>query len=353
MAHKPRRAEGSSLAFLDIMSCGLGAVILVFMLVKQSVDEAPAEIENLKNDISQLEQARDESQQRLNDIRQQLQQENIDIASLRQSLSSQRADLQAKNEALSAATSTLDELKQSITSIKVPKKQDLVETQQVNEEQYLMGLRVEGSKIAILLDASASMTNEKLIDIIKTKSGSDQNKINAPKWQRAQRVLSWMLARLPQNSEVLVMAYNEQAKQLGGKGWINASSESANRIIREASSLVPTGATNLQKGLNAIKSFSPSNVYVITDGLPTQGESRFKSLNPFSDCSSLTGGGKTISGECRKRLFQQTIKESGNMGAQLDVILLPIEGDPDAVYQYWLWAASQRGMVISPAKNWP
>lgn len=335
------------------MSCGLGAVILVFMLVKQSVDEAPAEIENLKNDISQLEQARDESQQRLDQIRQELQQENIDITRLRQSLTSQQADLQAKNEALDSASATLDELKQSITRIKVPEKEDLVETQQVNEEQYLLGLKIEGNRVAILLDASASMTNEKLIDIIKTKSGSDQNKRNAPKWQRTQRVLSWMLARLPQNSEVLVMAYNEEAKQLGGKGWMNASSESATRIIREASSLVPTGATNLQKGLNAIKSFSPSNVYLITDGLPTQGESRFKSLNPFSNCSSLTGTSKTISGECRKRLFQQTTKESGSFGAQVDVILLPIECDPEAAYQYWLWAASQRGIMISPASNWP
>ncbi|MEC9313492.1 MAG: VWA domain-containing protein, partial [Pseudomonadota bacterium] len=292
-------------------------------------------------------------QQRLDEIRQQLQQENIDITRLRQSLSSQQADLQAKNEALDSASATLDELKQSITRIKVPERQDLVETRQVNEEQYLLGLKVEGSRIAILLDASASMTNEKLIDIIKTKSGSDQNKLKAPKWQRTQRVLSWMLARLPQNSEVLVMAYNEEAKQLGGKGWMSASIKSASSIIREASGLVPTGATNLQKGLNAIKSFSPSNVYVITDGLPTQGESRFKSLNPFSDCSSLTGTAKTISGECRKRLFQQTIKESGGLNAQVDVILLPIEGDPEAAYQYWLWAASQRGIVISPASNWP
>jgi hypothetical protein len=212
---------------------------------------------------------------------------------------------------------------------------------------------VEGSKIAILLDASASMTNEKLIDIIKTKSGSDQNKINAPKWQRTQRVLSWMLARLPQNSQVLVLAYNETTTQLGGKGWMNASSDTASAIIREAGGLVPTGATNLQQGLNAVRKFSPSNVYLITDGLPTQGESRFKSLNPFSGCSSLTGSGKTISGECRKRLFQQTIKESGSLNAQVDVILLPIEGDPEAAYQYWLWAASQRGIVISPAKNWP
>lgn len=353
MAHKPRRAEGSSLAFLDIMSCGLGAVILVFMLVKQSVDEAPAEIDNLKQDISQLEQARDESQQRLDAIRQTLQQENIDLASLRQSLSSQKADLQAKNEALETATASLDDLKQSITRIKVPEKEDLVETRQVNEEQYLLGLKVEGNRIAILVDASASMTNEKLIDIIKTKSGSDQNKIKAPKWQRTQRVLNWMLARLPITSDVIVIAYNEEAKQLGGKGWMNATSNTTAGIIRAAEGIVPQGATNLQKGLDAVQAFSPSNVYVITDGLPTQGESRFKSLNPFSDCSSLTGGGKTISGECRKRLFQQTVKESGNFGARVDTILLPLEGDPEAAYQYWLWSASQRGIVISPAGNWP
>ena len=92
---------------------------------------------------------------------------------------------------------------------------------------------------------------------------------------------------------------------------------------------------------------------MITDGLPTKGESQYRSLNPFSSCSSLTGNAQTISGECRVKLFQQTINESGKRGVQVDVILLPLEGDPDAVNQYWIWAATTGGLLISPASNWP
>ncbi|RLA22020.1 MAG: VWA domain-containing protein, partial [Gammaproteobacteria bacterium] len=33
-----RKTEGFNLAFLDIMSCGLGAIILVFMLVKYNAE---------------------------------------------------------------------------------------------------------------------------------------------------------------------------------------------------------------------------------------------------------------------------------------------------------------------------
>lgn len=353
MAHKPRRAEVSSLAFLDIMSCGLGAVILVFMLVKQNVADAPVEIDNLKQDISTLEQARDESQQRLNDIRQSLEKEHIDISALRAQLAAKRAIHNEKNTNLANASADLNKLKDSITKIKVPKKQDLIETSQVNEEEYLLGLKVEGRKIAILVDVSASMTNEKLIDIITTKSSSDKTKVNAPKWIRTKRVLEWMLARLPKTSDIIVVGFSDNAKQLGGKGWMSANNAAIKSILSEANATVPQGPTNLQKGLNAINKFSPTNLYVITDGLPTQGESRFTSLNPFSSCSSLTGGGKTISGECRKRLFRQTVIESGRLNAQVDVILLPIEGDPEAAYEYWAWTSYHGGIMISPASNWP
>lgn len=343
----------SSLAFLDIMSCGLGAVILVFMLVKHNVGDAPAEIDNLKKDISTLEQARDESQQRLDEVRASLKKENVDITKLRAQLATKRADKNDKNTNLASASAALDTLKESITKIKVPKKQDLIETSQVNEEEYLLGLKIEGRKIVILVDVSASMTNEKLLDIITTKSSSDRAKVSAPKWIRTKRVLEWMLARLPKTSNIIVVAFNDNAKQLAGKGWMNVNSANIKAILSDANATVPQGPTNLQKGLNAIKKLSATNVYVITDGLPTKGESRFTSLNPFSSCSSLIGSAKTISGECRKRLFRQTIIESGKLNAQVDVVLLPIEGDPEAAAEYWAWTSYQGGILISPASNWP
>lgn len=356
MAYRRKKAEGFSLAFLDIMSCGLGAVILVFMLVKQKIDETPVEIDNLKQDISQLEQAREEADATLEQIRSQLSSENARYQSLKQQLAEKQATLNAQNQQMQRSESALEELKSSITSIEVPKQQaDLIESPRINEENYLLGLKVQGPKIAILVDVSASMTHEKLIDIIRAKNSSPQTRQNAEKWQRTRRVVEWLLARLPQDSEIVVVAFSEDAKVLGAtKGWQSASaSQTVSSIIADLNQMVPEGATNLQKGLNTINSFSPSNLYVVTDGLPTKGESQYRSLNPFSSCSSLTGNAQTISGECRVKLFQQTINESGKRGMQVDVIMLPLEGDPDSVNQYWVWAATTGGLLISPASNWP
>ena len=354
MAHQRRKAQGTNLAFLDIMSCGLGAVILIFMLVKQNIEEAPSETEQLKQEISSLEASQAEAQQSLDELREQLAKEKQAVGNAANRLAAKRGDIDSQSSSLKQATADLDKVKQSITQIKVPKKADLIETKQVNEQNYLLGLKVEGKKIVILVDVSASMTNEKLIDIIKTKIGSQQGKVSAPKWQRTKRVVKWLLARVPQNSQIVVIAFSDTAKTLGAGGWHKASQSNVlTSMIGDLNRIVPEGPTNLQKGLDATNKLSPSNIYLITDGLPTKGESRFKSLNPFSSCSSLTGTGKTISGECRKRLFEQTIKESGLKGAKINVVLLPLEGDPEASYEYWRWTASTGGLLISPAGNWP
>jgi hypothetical protein len=336
------------------MSCGLGAVILVFMLVKQNIEESPTEIEYLKKDISVLEKSRDVEQKSLDDLRLQGTKENKDLSTFNRNLSDKRKNIEGKLSEVKIASAGLDKLKQSITQIKVHKKEDLIESQQVNEENYLIGLKVEGDKIAILVDVSASMTNEKLIDIIKTKNGSDQGKMSSEKWIRTKKVVEWLLARLPINSQVIVVAFSDNAKILGASGWSAAdTSKSLTSIINDLNAIVPEGPTNLQKGLDAVHKFSPTNVYIITDGLPTKGESSFKSLNPFSSCGSLTGTSKTISGECRKRLFQQTVNESGRIGSQVNVVLLPLEGDPEGAYQYWIWTSSTGGLLFTPANNWP
>ncbi|HET8807598.1 MAG TPA: VWA domain-containing protein, partial [Methylophaga sp.] len=348
-----KRTDGFNLAFLDIMACGLGAVILVFILVKQNFEEAPTEVGKLQEDIATLEQAQSQAAKTLSAVRTELAREDSSLQQSSQELDAQQSALANQQASVQQAEQALDELKSSIVEIEVPERQDLVETNQVNEENYLLGLKVTGRKIGILVDMSASMTNEKLIDIILTKSRSQQAKQTAAKWVRTRNVVKWLLARLPANSEVVVVAFSKDAQILGTNAMQTASPETVSKIMQDLNSLIPQGGTNLQKGLNTINQFAPSNLYVITDGLPTLGESQYRSLNPFNKCNSLTGNAQTISGECRKRLFQQTIQESHRQGTQVDVILLPLEGDPDAVNQYWLWAAATGGLLISPASNWP
>ncbi|MEO1927038.1 MAG: VWA domain-containing protein [Gammaproteobacteria bacterium] len=349
-----KKTEGFNLAFLDIMSCGLGAIILVFMLVKHNVNDSSVEQESLKNDIQKLEEIKEDSVQSLKNIEAKLAEEISKKENIKKKLQEMQASLENKSSDVEIAVKEIEKLKEDIKGIKVVKKEDVIEIKEVNEENYLLGLKVEGKKIAILVDSSASMTNEKLIDIIKTKSSSNKEKQKAKKWQRTKRIVAWLLARLPKNSEIIVVAYNEKARALGEQKWMKANdSSSLSAVLFDLDALVPQGPTNLQLGLQTIDKLAPTNLYVITDGLPTKGESRYASLNPFASCSSLLGTSNTISGDCRVKLFQQTIAESAPRGVQVDIVLLPIEGDPDAINQYWSWSATTGGLVISPANNWP
>ena len=201
-------------------------------------------------------------------------------------------------------------------------------------------------------------TKKKLINIIKVKNGSKEDKLKASKWLRTKKIIGWLLARLPASSEVMVIAYNDDIHFLGGRNWIGrGSSEDIQSILKDLAVLIPEGGTNLQKGLRTARNFKPTNLYLITDGLPTIGESRFSGLNPFATCNSLLGKSSKISGECRIKLFQHSIYENmppGVIGTpRINVILLPIEGDPDAVNEYWAWSSATGGLLISPASDWP
>ncbi len=349
-----RKSEAFNLAFLDIMSCGLGAVVLVFMLVKHNVSSAPVETDLLTGDVQRLELQQAKLEQTLEQLQNVSQSEAEKIAQLRAKLARLKQSLSQKELSLVQKKDQLAALKNDISSRPIAQQEDLVADDRGGEENYLMGLRVEGSRVAVLVDSSASMTDETLLEIIKRKNGPVSDKKRGPKWQRTRKTVRWLLARVPKTSQVAVICYNASAKRLGKSSWQKVdTSATLSALYKELDTIIPEGATNLQKGLQAVAGLGATDLYVITDGLPTTGESRYGSLNPFASCSSLLGRSATISGECRVKLFRQTIKDSGLGGTKVNVILLPIEGDPDAVNEYWAWAALSGGLVISPAVNWP
>ena len=336
------------------MSCGLGAVILVFMLIKYHADDAPVATNFLRDEIRILQAEESSLIETLRELTIQATGKSENNAMMRDritTLQSKLADTQAEIEKSRHDT---EALKENIKKTTVKKADDIVKIDRESEETYLLGLQVKGKKIAILLDASASMTAEQLVDVIKIKNGGRQDKLTANKWLRTRRVVKWLLSRLPQKSEVMVMAFNHSVYFLGDGNWRPAGDQhTLQAIADDLEMLVPDGATNLHKGLLEVKKRQATDLYVITDGLPTDGESRYKSLNPFTSCSSLRGSANTISGACRVKLFKQTVAETALHNTVVNIVLLPIEGDPDAVNQYWEWASKTGGLVISPAANWP
>ncbi len=337
------------------MACGLGAIILVFMLIKHNAADTVPETALLAADIARLEAEEQQIRGRIEAVKAETEQAEKGIKAASGQIASLESSVEASRQTAAQSQSKIAQLKETIEKTEIAEKSDVVESPKAGEETYLMGLKVEGRRIAILVDASASMTDETLIEIIRRKSSPDAVKRQGPKWKRTKEVVKWLLARVPDISEVTVMAFSEKAIPLGGGAWLKGSDgEAMARVLRELDGLVPTGATNLQAGLNGLAPLRASNLYVVTDGLPTAGESNYRSLNPFSACAALWGSASTISGECRSRLFRQTLAESGAKGGGVvNVILLPIEGDPEATPAFWAWTATTGGLLISPAGNWP
>ncbi|MEH6497569.1 MAG: vWA domain-containing protein [Pseudomonas marincola] len=329
----------------------------MLILLKLQPDQSPVEIDPL---LQQLEQLKADEMEILSVIaRQEAEGEKLD---------SVRAVLQARQAAITSAIAQtkenieekqqlLEGLKEKVIKMPPAKKADVVENIQGGEEDYLLGLKVEGARIVFLIDTSASMTDELLLDIIRRKTGSAQEKKAGPKWQRTKRITKWLANRIPNRSQALFIAFNEKAQFIGPANWFSSTDANAiSSVFSTLDALVPTGATNLEEALRVAKSVSssPTNYYLVTDGLPTTGNSSYRSLNPFANCSSLFGKSNTISGECRLKLFQHTVKGSGlQSGRPINIVLLPLEGDPAAAPAFWSWTFNSGGLLISPAKEWP
>ena len=356
-----RREPGSLVAFLDVMACGLGAAILLFLIVKHHTEAAvePDAAERAVAETEVLAALREEAQalserieraQRESEARRAQQARRV--ASGESGEDAARARLAGIEREIERARAKNVALRERVESIEPHRTVDVIEDIQGGEEDYLLGLRVEGRRIAILIDRSASMTDERLIDIIARKVRSDADKRKGPKWRRTLRTVRWLLHRLPAGSEVAVIAFNDEAKMLRGEGWADGRDRTTlQALFDEIDRLVPTGATNLEAGLRALRLLSPeaTDVYVVTDGLPTRSVS---SPGLLSGCSGNTTG--KVSGECRKLLFAASLRNAAPPpGRKVHVILLPLEGDPEAAPAFWRWTAWAGGVLLAPARGWP
>jgi len=337
------------------MASGLGAIILVLILVKQDVAKTPPEIGRLQADLVTLQAQDSALKQATADFNKVAIDEMSGMQKIQARISTLKTNISQTSDSISQQQAALSSIKDTLKKAPEKAADDIIKNDAGGEENYVMGLKVEGRNIVFLIDSSASMTDEKLIDIIRRKNTSDAEKQQGPKWQRTKRIVHWLLARTPKSSQITVIAYHKTATILGGMDRFSSrDSKSINKVLADLDQLVPTGSTHLQHGLQKAKSLNPTDIYLITDGLPTDGPARYASLNPFGACSSLLGKSTNISGNCRVKLFRQTIAEyAPSTATKVNVILLPIEGDPQAAPEYWRWTAITGGLLISPAMNWP
>jgi len=210
--------------------------------------------------------------------------------------------------------------------------------------QYLSGLFLGGQRILILIDSSASMLDSTLVNIIRTRNMSAERKRQAPKWQRVVKTVDWISTQLPITSRYQIWEFNEEVESvLSGDrdSWQEvADRDQLNTAIDNVKQIVPENGTNLEQVFKAVANMSPrpDNIFLITDGLPT-----------LSDRGSRDA---LVTPSQRIELYEEAIEELPQ-GIPVNVVLLPLEGDPSAVAAYWQLAQYTSGSFISPSKDWP
>ena len=360
-----RKFDTFSLSFLDCMSCGFGAVVLFFMIIsatmtirqdelnkklsdradslKVEVSAGELNLVELRNRIDETEKEKVEAQGLARRIVALLEQKREELARMDKDTTSQedhinklKADLKQLEEAnrrLAAASATPSDLGTRIRQIEGE-----------GQRQYLTGMKVGGERVMILLDTSASMLDENIVNVIRRRNMPDAQKIRAPKWQRALRTVEWVVAQFEPTTRFQIVSFNTQAISVlpdtDGE-WLDASDpevvESAMTATRR---LVPQNGTSLHHPFAAARSMNPppDNIFLIVDSLPTQGES------PPSR--------ETVSGRVRLRNFNQALGAlPGNV--PVNVILFPMVGDAAASTAYWRLAQQTNGSYMSPARDWP
>jgi hypothetical protein len=366
LARRKRQASTFNLSFLDIMSCGFGAVVLVFLIIDHSLDEQIDAVNSSSlSEISLLEEDIREGELNKVAIKNSLEIQDLEIKAangtarrIRDKLNKYKSMIADIEESGESDTATITELSNEIRKIEKEIRQ-LEETDAKRgslnprdflgdgSRQYLTGLNLGGNQVIILLDASASMLGESVYDIFLTRNSPPEDQRQAPKWVRAVRTVEWLLANLVPASTFQLILFNGSASTLiqnKSNAWIDADDrESINVIIERLQKEIPSGGSSLHAAIdmiNQLKPSTPDNIILITDGLPTQG------------ASPPSAGVKKVTTEERKRYLAQA-QGMLERSIPINIFLLPLEGDPFAETGYWKWAQSTGGSFMAPARNWP
>ena len=361
---KQRSNNTFSLAFLDVMCCGFGAVILLVMLlngktlqqreetqkdlraevarVTMSKEFASAHLAELRNEVKAIELEEGDSQVQAAQLR-----ERINKKQQENELVDQTAQQRKKEiETLEKKKTSLEKLrKKNKENETLPTSGDkLVGFDGERRRQYLTGLKLGGDRTLILVDASASMLDETIVNIVRRKLMDASIRRRSPKWLRVVSSLQWLVANLQPNKSFQVYYFNTEAQPvISGteKRWLTSSDPALlEGVISAVRKLAPQGGTNLSSAFDVISQLrpKPDSVLLLTDGLPTQGKSKPRS--------------NSITAKERQDLFNKAVKILPK-GVPVNTLLFPIEGDPGAASSFWGLAIASRGSFITPSRDWP
>lgn len=360
-----RKVSPFSLSFLDIMFCGFGAVVLLVLVLnhdtvksrEQTFTDLRAEAVRLEIEVLLGEEAMVQARNSLEATERDIvlmQGESERVINTTRDLEIEIARM--SNETLASREhinqlktdlKTLDEVQKRLGAQEAADRdagEKVREFKGEGDRQYLTGLKMGGQRILILVDASASMLDETIINIIRRRNQDAASRIRAPKWQRTLSTADWLVSNLPATAQFQLYSFNTSAqaaiKGSDGKWLKTASRVDVDAAVSGLHQIAPSGGTSLYHAFSVAKSMSPrpDNIILVTDGLPTQGRSK-----PIST---------TVSADKRLDHFENAAKVLDGK-IPINTILLPMEGDAWAAAAFWQLAINSRGSFMTPSRDWP
>ena len=343
-----------SLSFLDVVCCGFGAVILLFVLptghraadraataseyeagvqaLGEAVTEASARGATLEENRNQLATKRAAAAQQLTESEQALIED-------RQRLAQMEAEALAQAAAIKDLQAQVDALPEPPPEAKVP-----LPIPGTTSRQFFTDFRLDGTRTVILLEGSGGMMAETLAESIRLSARPEEEHRAGPKWTRAVAATRWILANLRQPEYFQLMVFSDDIRPLapaGSDGWARVRDAKASQEAAEAlNEWTPRGGAHFEKAFAALRSMDPppDNIILLIDGLPTQG--------------SLAPAGSEVDEPTRRRLLSAAARHLPP-NVPVNVILFPNDGDPNAPLEWWRIALSTGGSFITPSPDWP
>lgn len=363
MKQRSRELNVFSMSFLDAITAGFGAVVLLFMLVSQNaLLESRTVVDDLEAEARRWELRVLTGQRNLVQLKEQLEsqlQQWTALLSMRENLTSEiqdteqrlatlTEDSEARQAAIERLRAELAQLSQQSQEMAAAKPADdgtrLRSFEGEGNRQYLTGLRMGGRRVAILVDTSTSQLDRTIVNILRRRNMSAEQQRRAPKWQQVVNTVDWLTTQIAPGTQVQIIGFSDKAT------WLIPDSEGKWVTVNDGSELDapvaalrashPQGGTSLHAGFNALKLLDPQpdNIYLLVDGLPTMG-----------DVAPTRPG---VNAEDRLDHFRRAVRQLP-VGVPINIIMFAMEGDPFAAPAYWELSLRTGGSMLAPAEDWP
>jgi len=365
VARRRRQTEIFSMSFLDCMSCGFGAVILFFMIINSHVnattdDETTAmmaetnrlEIEVLegRKNLALARNTKQKLETEMEDADSQIAQIMALIQELQAELDKYDNDTLAKIQRVEKLQSDIKSLEEEVKRLLAMKQQQDAAGEQIRtfkgegDRQYLTGLKLGGERTLVLVDRSASMLSDKLVNILRRRNLPEAERLRSRKWRQVVASVDWLTSQFRQGTEFQIYMFNNKAEPViqGTDGiWLKADDDTQlNEAIRVLRRTVPKNGTNMHAAFRIATQLSPrpDNIILLVDGMPTMD----------AETTSKT----VVSSNERGNIFARAVRELPS-GIPVNIMLYPMEGDLNAPISYWSLALTTRGSFVSVSRDWP